>query len=443
MAIGGVFMTDSDGNIGTSVSNLSEKVCGLLFDISARSNFWTAAPGSAAASKLKDTVIELNSIEDAVDAGIVAWNELTPTTSADYLLNGVAYYHIKNYFTRVGGSGRLFVMFADCSSNWNALITMQNAAQGQISQVGVWTEQSLWKVGASADADYVLESMVSDLQVVANTLANEYHAPLVVLFSANTAKVKTAEGTQDTVAISRVPSIIGTRRYVSVLLGQDVDSNVVAMQVGSASKTPVGALGLALAELTLGSVGESIGWVQQHDLQEYFSGIEFGFGDVTVSGSELASTTDYDSLTRVQLDTLDEKGYIFPVKYAGLEGHVYFSGDQTASDGDYRTLSRNRVINKSRRVVRAALLPYVNSPIKVDPSTGRLSTAQIAIFTNTVTDVLQAMVSAEEVSGIGSVTIPADQNILKNDTLIIKYTLIPLGTAKRIEVTEGLVISQS
>lgn len=443
MAIGGVFMTDTDGNIGTSVSNLSEKVCGLIFDISGRPDFWTSGTGLAAASKLNGTIVELNSIDDAIAAGIAAWTELTPATSADYLLNGVAYYHIKEYFTRVGGSGRLFVMFADCSDNWNALVQMQRAAQGQIGQIGVWTEQSLWKVGASTDDDYVLQSMVSDLQTVANTLANQNHAPLVVLLSANTAKVKTAEGVQDTVALSKIPSIIADRRYVSVLLGQDVDSYVTAMQVGSALKTPVGKVGLALAELTLGSVGESIGWVQQHDLQGYFSGIEMGFGDVTVSGNELASTTNYDSLSVAQLNTLDEKGYIFPVKYAGLEGHVYFSSDRTGSEGDYRTLSRNRVINKSRRVVRQALLSYVNSPIKVDPASGKLSTAQITLFTNLVTDVLNAMVSAEEVSGIGGVVIPADQNILKNDTLIIKYTLIPLGTAKNIEVTEGLVLSQS
>ena len=444
MALGGVFMTDSDGNIGTSVVNLSEKVCGLLFDISGRSNFWSTTPGSAAASKLQDTVVELNSIDDAVEAGIAAWTELTASTSADYLLNGVAYYHIKNFFTRLGGSGRLFVMFADCSSNWNALRQMQQAAQGQISQIGVWTEQMLWKVGSTPATDpYVVETMVADLQTAANDLANNYHAPLVVLLNANTGNVKTASDPQATVALNQIPTVIGSHRYVSVLLGQDVDSNVAAMQIGMTSHAPVGTVGLALAELALGSVGESIGWVQQHDLRDFFSGIEFGFGDLSVSSGHFASTTDYDSLTKAQLDALEDKGYIFPVKYAGLEGHVYFSSDRTANDGDYRTLSRNRVINKSRRVVRAALLPYVNAPLKVDPANGRLSTAQIAIFTNLVSDVLNAMVSAEEVSGIGSIVIPADQNVLKSDKLILKYTLIPLGTAKTIEVTEGFALSQS
>ena len=147
-------------------------------------------------------------------------------------------------------------------------------------------------------------------------------------------------------------------------------------------------------------------------------------------------------MSQIQLDTLEELGYVFLVKYSGLEGHVYFSGDTTCSNGDYRTISRNRVINKSRRSVRTALLPYVNSPIKVDPATGNLSAAQIAVFTNLITKILNAMVAAEEISGIGAVTIPANQNILQNDTLIIQYTMVPIGTAKAIKVTEGLVLKQ-
>lgn len=442
MALGGVFMTDTDGNIGVQKLNLSEKVCGLLFDISGQSGFWTTGTGASAAATLKDTVVEFNTLDDAVKAGITEYSELTATTAADYILNGVAYYHIKRFFNLVGGSGRLFVMFADCSSNWNALVEMQNAAQGQISQFGVWTEQNLWKKVNANDTEYTAQSIILDLNTVAAQLANEYHAPATILLNANVAQVATATDPEDTVALSKIPNIIGSNRYVAVLLGQDINTDVSAIQHSLDSKTPVGNLGVALGSLVLSSVGESIGWVQQHNLSDYFANIEFGFGDVSETDNEFGSTTPYESLTRAQIDALDEKGYIFLCRYAGIEGGVFFSGDQTCSDGDYRTISRNRVINKARRSVRTALLPYVNSPIKVDPATGHLSTAQITVFSNLVTDILNAMVSAEEISGIGSVTIPADQNILQNDTLIIKFTLIPLGTAKRIEVTEGLVISQ-
>ena len=115
MALGGVYMTDTDGNIGKDISNLTEKVCGLLFDISGQPDFWTKGPGATLAESLKDTVIEFNSLEDAVEAGITAYTgEMDEDGVSKDFLHGIPYYHIKHFFTLAGGSGRLFVMFADC-----------------------------------------------------------------------------------------------------------------------------------------------------------------------------------------------------------------------------------------------------------------------------------------------------------------------------------------
>ena len=44
----------------------------------------------------------------------------------------------------IDGYGKLYVMFADCSSNWDAIEIMQRASGGTISQLGIWTEQPLW-----------------------------------------------------------------------------------------------------------------------------------------------------------------------------------------------------------------------------------------------------------------------------------------------------------
>ena len=442
MALGGVYMTDTDGNIGKEISNLTEKVCGLLFDISAQPDFWTKGPGATLAESLKDNVIELNSLDDAIAAGITAYTgEMDEDGVSKDFLHGIPYYHIEHFFKLAGGSGRLFVMFADCSQNWDALIDMQKASFGIINQFGVWTEQNLWKKMDESASQYSI-AIVGDLQSVAENLANNYNAPASILLCANSAKVKTATSEDSTIVWSEIPTCVIDARYVTVLLGQGLDSEVSAMQIALESKTPIGTVGAALGCLTQASVAESIGWVQHFDLINYFPDVEFGFGNAEVVDSKLTNSTKYSSLSQIQLDNLEELGYVFLVKYAGLEGHVYFSGDSTCSDGDYRTIARNRVINKSRRSVRAALLPYVNSPIKVDPATGYLSTAQITVFTNLITDILNAMVAAEEISGIGAVTIPANQNILQNDTLIIQYTMVPIGTAKTIKVTEGLVLKQ-
>lgn len=441
MALGNVIMTDTDGNIGGKAPSSTEKVCGLLFDISAQADFWTKGAGLALADTLKNNVVELNSLEDAEKIGITAYTgELDDDNISKDLLCGVPYYHIKHFFTLAGGTGRLFVMFADCSANWNAIIDMQKAAHGVINQFGVWTEKSLWKKTDPSAPTYSIQ-LVGDLESVAENLANTYNSPASILLCANSAKVATTSNTEAKIVWSMIPTCVIDARYVTVLLGQGLDSDVSAMQASLTSCTPVGCVGAALGCLTQAGVAESIGWVQNFDLINYFPDIEFGFGDVTLSEKKLTNTTKYSSLSAPQLDSLDELGYVFLVKYNGLEGHVYFSGDQTCSKGDYRTIARNRAINKSRRSVRIALLPYVNAPMKVDPSTGYLSTAQGTIFTNIVTDILQAMVNAEEISGF-SVTIPANQSILKNDKLLIQYKLIPIGTSKTIDVTEGLSIKK-
>ena len=42
-------------------------------------------------------------------------------------------------------------MFADCSANWDALEIMQRAAGGMINQIGIWTEQPLWKANGASE----------------------------------------------------------------------------------------------------------------------------------------------------------------------------------------------------------------------------------------------------------------------------------------------------
>lgn len=435
MALGGVFMSDTDGNIGTSSTTSTEKVTGLLFDISKQAKFFEEGAGLAVKDKLQGNVIEINSMDDLKELGITAYSG---DTEKD-LLFGIPYYHINHFFGIQGSTGRLFIMFADCGVDWNAIEQMQRAAHGMINQLGVWTEQSLWKQTDPEAETYSID-LVTDLQSKAASLADE-NAPLSILLCANSAVIATDEESVKKVELGKIPTCVINARFVSVLLGQGLDADVSAMQLANQNLTPIGNIGTALGCIASASVQESFAWVNKFNLIGYFPDIEMGFGDVTLnSESKLTSTLKYSSLNKIQLDDLDDKGYIFLCKYSGLESGVFFSKDQTCSNGDYRTVARNRTIHKSRRAVRNALLPYVNSPLKVDPSTGYLSSAKITMFQNIVSDILTTMQNNEEISGF-SVTIDKNQNVLKNDTLIIKYSLVPVGVASRIEVVEGLALT--
>lgn len=437
MALGGVFMKDTDNNIGNATSVSNQKVSGLIFDISKQAAFFTAGVGLAMKSKLQGNVIEVNSMNDLADLGITAYSG----DSAKDLLFGIPYYHIQQYFKIQGNYGRLFIAFADCSTNFDIIEQMQRVAHGVIDHIGIWTEQSLWTLNDDSAATYSI-ALVNDLQSKAAAMADE-NSPLNILLSANSAVIKTATTDLKKVDLAKIPTCITEARYVTVLLGQGLDGTVQKMQLDNSNATPVGNIGAALGCESFANVSESIAWTGKFNLIGYFPDVEMGFGDVTTSGEPkaFASTLKYSSMQKPQLDTLDDKGYVFLCKYAGLESGVYFSKDRTCSKGDFRTIARNRAINKSRRLVRLALLPYINSPLKLNPATGVLSAAQITLFTNLVNDVLKAMVNSEDISGYVSASIDSTQNLLTNDTLIIKYSIVPVGVGSNIDVVEGLSLT--
>lgn len=445
MALGNVIIKDVDGNIPYSGVSGQEKVTGLLFDVSLQPELFTAGYGKNNESKLKlNDVLYITNFKSAIkDFGII---ERVETTEEDEnnvnFLHGIPAYHIREFFRMSGnvdGNGKLYVMFADCSASWDAIDVMQRVAGGTINQLGVWTEQPLWKLNG-AEEKYNL-NIIKTLNGKAVAMADQ-HQPLSVVLSANPSNTgsNTSEGKQ--INLNKIPTAICESSRISVIFGQARSSKVLMMQKRNANNTPVGFIGAMLGAIARANVQESVAWVKMFNLfDDEFQDIELGFGDINLTADdEFVSLNMYESLSPVLLDDLDEKGYIFPMKYAGRENGIYISKDQTCSVGDYRTIARNRTINKSRRAVRAALLPYVNSPLLVNPATGFLAPSKISAFKTLIGDILAKMQTAQEISGY-AVNIDANQNVLIDDTLRISYVIVPVGVATKIYVEEGLSLT--
>ena len=406
---------------------------------------FTAGYGKNNEAKLKlNDVAYITNLKSAVkDFGIIERVKATEDEENNVnFFHGIPYYHISEFFRLSGnldGAGKLYVMFADCSVSWDAIEIMQRISGGTINQLGVWTEQSLWKDNGNADK-YNL-NIVKSINDKAITMASQ-NQPVSIILSANPSNTgaNTIEGKK--VNLNKIPSCICEASRTSIILGQAHSKLIATIQKCNINHTPVGFLGAVLGCLAKANVQESIAWVKQFNLfSDDFQEIEFGFGDINqTDDEEFISLNRYESLSPIVLDDLDDKGYIFPIKYSGRENGVYISKDQTCSDGDYRTIARNRTINKSRRAVRAALLPYVNSPLMVNPSTGFLAPSKITAFKGIVGDILAGMQKSQEISGY-AVTIDANQNVLVNDTLRISYVIVPVGVATKIYVEEGLSLT--
>ena len=157
MALGNVIIKDVDGNLPYAASASNEKITGLLFDVSGQPDLFTAGYGKSNEMNVAPgDVICITSRKSSVqDFGIQERVACDPDEEAnENFLFGIPAYHIREFF-RMGGNidgpGRLYVMFADCSQNWDALDVMQRAADGLISQVGIWTEQPLWKLNGEQE----------------------------------------------------------------------------------------------------------------------------------------------------------------------------------------------------------------------------------------------------------------------------------------------------
>lgn len=445
MALGNVFISDIDGNIPSNASSGNEKVTGILFDVSLQPSLFTAGYGKNNETKLKlNDVAYITNLKSAVkDFGIIERVKATEDEENNVnFLHGILYYHISDFFRYSGnidGTGKLYIMFADCSVAWDAIEIMQRASGGTINQLGIWTEQPIWKDnGATEKYNLNLVKSIND-KAVAMASQNQ---PLSIVLAANASNTgaNTIEGKK--IDLNKIPSCICEASRTSVIIGQARSELTLTMQKCNTNHTPVGFLGAVMGCIARANVQESIAWVKQFNLfSDNFQEIELGFGDINQSDDEeFVSSNQYESLSPVLLDDLDDKGYIFPIKYAGRENGIYISKDQTCSDGDYRTIARNRTINKSRRAVRTALLPYVNSPLMVNPSTGFLAPSKITSFKSLVSDILAGMQKAQEISGY-AVTIDANQNVLVDDQLKISYVIVPVGVAVKIYIEEGLSLT--
>lgn len=421
MALSKVSFTREQGNLATPLSG-EDHISALIFDV-------LSFPGASA----DGDIFEIFSVNDAESLGVTEYDASAGATNYEF---GIPHLHISEFF-RVNPGASLYVAFADCTSDWDIIDQVQRLAQGKVRQMGVWTRQKLFDPGATTLDPYVLR-LVSDMNDKANGLA-AINQPISILLSANVTSIDSAG---ETTSLTLLPDILASHDRVTVLLGQGNSDLVKAIQLDDDSHANVGCVGSTLGLVARASVNNSIAWVAQFNCAGGpMDTIAFGFGDISITDGALTNTYPIESITQAQLDGIEAKGYVFPVKYTGLAG-TYMSSSRTASSGDYRTIERNRVIDKSRRNLRTVLLPFLNSDVAIAPSTGQISAAQIKVYKVACENVLQAMQDAGEISGF-QVRIDPAQNILINDTLMITYIIVPKGIAKNIEVTEGFAVSTS
>lgn len=370
-------------------------------------NVTLTAPSTRITPSVKQYGASINTVTPSVSGSGSAKVSLTAFAGGTNSKYPAIKYHIDEYF-RVGGTKLWVLLRTAPTASFDEVTELQIAAGGEIRQMAVFN------TAAFNATDIPL------LQSDANTLAADKKY-VQILYGANLKALP----------LNNLPSLstYGCGN-VSVVIGQD------GANVGSKLYTLLGYsttnIGSVLGALAAFKVSESIAWVGK------LQSIPYSTKELDVAAfanGDLVSTK-----TKAELDSIGDKNYIFLRKFDGLAGS-FISDSLTATSptSDFFSIERNRTIDKARRLVGIALLPFLSSPLLVD-SAGKLDPLTIGVFNGLISAQINTMLNANEVSAY-SVNIDPDQDVLTTDKLVINLQLVPVGVARFIEVNVSFSLS--
>lgn len=357
--------------------------------------------------------------ETAVDKSLVLSVEdleglgVTPTS------NPVMHYHVSEFF-RINEGANLYIQaVATSDGNFSEVKILQNFAQGKIRQMAICDYQT---------AVSGLQNALTKLNAIAVELGNRI-TPLSLLYSL---KVEATD-------MTTLPDLhTMNAERVSVVIGQDAGGR--GHYIGSS----VSCIGTVLGAVSKASVHESIAWVEKQNLvsaayDKALTGGELKALELDVAGfCDGSKNGDYSA---AQLESINDKGYIFLTNYPGLAGtYCNDSFTSTESTSDYAYIENNRTVDKAIRQVNSVLVPQVSGPAYINPDTGMLEPSNVAALEALCDEPLDEMVRNGEISGY-KVYINPNQRVLQTSKLEVVIKIVPVGILREIEVKIGLAVS--
>lgn len=354
----------------------------------------------------------LTSTDDANALGI----------DADYDIDNsvVVYEHIQEFF-RLQPNGTLYVNLVPQTVTYANMLALSGTsyvknlltfAQGQINQLAVAYNPVEDIVDTSA-----LEAAIPVAQAL-YAYCFQKHMPLHVIL----------EGTG--IDITAPVQLHGLNSGgVSVVAGQAEDS---------VNYNGHAAVGTGLGTVALAKVNENIAWVQKFNLM---GGVVTNFRLGGVAASQL---------TDAQIEAANTAGLIFFVRHIGKEG-IYWNDSfaATALTNDIAYIEDSRTANKAARLIRTALLPQLNGPVTMDPSTGQIAASSISYLERLGNKAILPMFTAAEISGpdpsgaTPPFTIDPNQDVLGTGEIVGVLRLVRTGTSRQLRVSIGFPNPQS
>ena len=334
----------------------------------------------------------------------------------------IAHYHISEYFrilNKSGNTGVLYIYLFDENAGvydgGQQVEDLQNFADGELRQIGVYYDIAF------------ASSLVNAVSSSIDTLLGQ-DRPTIGILGADISGVADLSTLADLRALNK--------RWVSVDIAQD--GSGTGKELFDSVGQSITALGTTLGTIALSNVHENIGWVDKFDIADSVE-----FQEPAFANGQLVK-----DISNALIETISGQGYLLMIKRQEITGTFYIDSPQTTlATSDFAYIENSRTIQKAVRLVRQKLLPFINSPLYVDATSGQLSETTIFGFENAALTALEQMaqdgeISVDQATGKlpeGSVLIDPNQNVLATSQVVITVKIVPVGVAREIIVNIGFV----
>lgn len=395
------------GRLGANRLNSSDAISGMVI---------SAVAVSALAMETPTTVYNLKDVE-----------QLGITAEYDQNNNINCYRHLSEFYRITGEGTELHLMLVEQSETISTICEKAKKllayAKGEVKQLAIAvnpTEEPVMLNGLPTE----VYNGIAKAQGLANW-AYENNMPLQV-FLEGYAYGGNASSSADLRAIDNLKA-----DKVSVVIGQDF--NYAKTKTNKAQK--YADVGTVLGLCSKSLVNQNIGENESFNITDAIKGI-------WVEPGLSSHTKNIDAFSDLQ--TLEDKGYIFGLAYTGMAG-VRINNDHTCTpiiiDSDNRinehTIAYGRVMNKALRGLRAAYLPKVKTNWAVDEKTGKLSPGVVVALEDIGDKVFEDMVRRGEIT-YGKAIVDQESDLIVSKVLNVSFKIVPRGNIGEINGTINL-----
>lgn len=152
----------------------------------------------------------------------------------------------------------------------------------------------------------------------------------------------------------------------------------------------------------------------------------------------LSSGNKVSDYSETDLDTLNDKGYIFYTSVSGVAG-IFINDTHTCTEitSDFAYGENNRTIKKAIKLAKVALAPRVKGRLYVDENTGFMAPETVKDLETTAKVSLDPMLAAGDISGGVDCYIDPEQNVLSTSEFEVLLTFIPVAIGRKITLKVG------